>query len=102
MSVARGTTPTFQLQFGNDIDLSRATAVYVSIRSGGRTITKSGTDLTVEEHSISVYLTQNECFQLRVGDAEIQANWLTPSGKRVASEKATYPITENLLNEVIQ
>lgn len=103
MSVARGTTPTFILTFGKDVDLSQAVSVYVTIKSGERTITKSLADggLLVEEHSISVFLTQQECFKLRVGNAEIQANWLTPSRKRVASEKATYPITENLLNEVI-
>jgi len=103
MSVPQYTTPTFTLTFTEQsLDLTQAQNVYVTFRSGMNVITKSGGDLTVEQKRISVYLSQNETAKFHVGDLEIQANWTTGNGGRVASEKVHYEITDQLLKRVVE
>ena len=105
MPVPRGTTPTFVLIFEEeDLDLTMAQNVYVTFRSKGSSyaVTKTGNDLAVTEKEISVYLSQDETFRFGEGSIEIQANWTTSHGDRYASEIATYCISKQLLNQVIE
>ena len=104
MSVPRGTTPTFTLTFAQSsgVDLTEAVNVYVTFLSGHKTITKTGSDLTVGQRSIGVFLSQEDTLSFGVGDVQIQANWTTGDGKRIASEITRYPITGNLLPRVIE
>jgi hypothetical protein len=101
MSIVRGTTPTFLLEFPNDIDLTEAANVYVTFGKNGTVITKATADLDIEPHSISVHLTQEETLKFGIGALEIQANWVFANGRRVASEISTYVVTKQLLAEVI-
>lgn len=102
MGVPLYTTPTFTLTFTEkDLDLTQAQNVYVTFRSGAVFMTKTGEDLTVDEKTIGVTLTQEETAQFVMGAVEIQANW-TQGGKRIASEVATYDMTKQLLTKVVE
>ena len=95
------TTPTITLTFTEQgLDLTRASKVIVTIRSGTRRITKEGDALNISEKSIGIHLSQKETSQLAVGDAEIMANWMV-AGERFASEKVKITMTDNLLAEVM-
>ena len=103
MSVARATTPTFLLQFDQQgLDLTTANNVYVTFKSGNKTLTKTGGDLAVSAQSIGVYLNQTETIVWRTGKVEIQANWTSGSGSRAASEIVYYDISAQLLDEVVE
>lgn len=102
MSVPRGTTPTFTLTFDNDIDLSSAHNVYVTFKSGTRTLTKKTEELDVTAHAIGVYLKQIETLPWRSHQVSIQANWTDANGGRVASDVVNYPIGEQLLEQVVK
>lgn len=107
MSVPRGTTPTFTLTLPalSGVDLTNATSVYATFstsKSGGKVITKSGEDLDVQPLSVGVFLSQSETLSFSVGDIYIQLNWLSPDGKRYATDIATYKISEQLLQKVIE
>lgn len=107
MSVPRFTTPTFVLNFSavQNLDLTEATNVYVTFNSGrNNVLTKTSEDLTINEKSISVYLTQVET-GIMSGDVEIQANWTMVTGNRVdrvASEVVTVKMSKQLLQKVIE
>lgn len=102
MSVPRYTTPTFTLEFSEkELDLTQASGVYVTFEQASLIITKTGSDLEVQEKSISVFMGQEETARFCVGDIEIQANWITPDGRRAASEVVNYKISVQLLPEVI-
>ena len=102
-NIARGTTPTFTLTFSDEtVDLTTANNVYVTFLSGNTKITKTGTDLTITALSIGVHLSQEETLSSREGIVNIQANWTTADGNRVASEIASYTLTRQLLDEVIE
>ena len=103
MSVPQYTTPTFTLTFTQQgLDLTAAQNVYVTFRSCGNTITKTGDALTVGEKTIGVHLTQAETARFKPGEIEIQANWTTSGGDRAASNVVRYPIDRQLLTAVIE
>ena len=105
----RGTTPTFTLTLSdNTIDLGDAENVYVTLRQGKTDITKSGTDLTIDDNVVSVFLTQEESLDLSESTtAEVQVNWtyLDTDGttvRRAATKVKEIPITKQLLKRVIE
>ena len=100
MGVPLYTTPTFTLTFSEQgLDLTQAQNVYVTFRSDGCVITKTGEDITVAEKTVSVLLSQEETS--RFSDVVcIQVNWMA-SGKRIASEIEKYNMTGQLLTKVI-
>lgn len=102
MGVPQYTTPTITLTFTDDnLDLTDAANVYVTFKSPKATITKTGTDLTVQEKSISVFLTQTETGEFGMGKIEIQANWTTGDGGRAASSIVSCRIDRQLLTAVV-
>jgi len=102
MSVPRGTTPTFTCKFTDEnLDLTEANNVYVTFRSRG-IITKSGESLVVRAKEIDVYLTQKETLSFLEGDVRIQANWTGANGQRSASKVVLYPMSEQLLERVVE
>lgn len=102
MGVPQYTTPTFALTFDNpDIDLTLASAVFVSFKSGAYYLRKTGDDLQIEPQKITVCLTQEETSHFGVGnDVAIQANWKI-GDSRVSSNIILVDISEQLLKEVI-
>lgn len=96
------TTPTFLLTFTDqNLDLTEAENVYVSFRSQGYTLTKTGESLIVQAKSIQVKLTQEETGKFIPGNIEIQANWTMASGDRAASNIVKCMIDRQLLTEVV-
>lgn len=106
----RGTTPTFTLRItngGDDLDLTQASGVYVTIRQNGRVITKTGDDISIAAQSVSCWLTQEESLSLRENmEAEVQINWTyvdvtDNSSRRAATKAKTIDIGRQLLAEVV-
>ena len=72
----RGSTPTNT--FTVDIDLRQAT-VYVSYSQGGQVVVeKTNADLTIEESSIEVKLTQEDTLAFGLGEVYIQIRYVFP------------------------
>ena len=99
--MVRATTPTFELTF-EDIDLTEAAEVLVTIKQGDVELTKSGDDLTVTATTISVFLSQGETLLFTSGrKAEIQANFVYLDNTRACSNIASVAVDRNLLAEVV-
>lgn len=96
------TTPTFLLTFTEQsLDLTEAENVYVSFRSQGYTLTKTGESLVIQAKSIQVKLSQEETGHFIPGVIEIQVNWTMASGDRAASDIVKCQIDRQLLTEVV-
>lgn len=103
MGVPQFTTPTFTLTFTErNLDLTQARKVFVTIQSGQYKLTKTGEDLVVGEKTIGVNLSQDETGSFAPGKIKIQANWLMDNNSRIASQVATYDISEQLLKKVVE
>ena len=100
MSIPRGTTPTFTLTF-TDIDLTQAANVYVTFSQGSKKLTKRTSELTITATTIEVHLSQEETLAFMDSSVEIQVNFTTASGGRMASDIAVYKFTKQLLEEVV-
>lgn len=101
----RATTPTITFRFPETIDMTQTSDVKVTFKSNrhGYILTKEDSDLIVDEHSVSVFLTQEETLRFGLGNSEAQINWLYNEGstvKRACSNIVALTIRENLLNEV--
>lgn len=106
--MVRGTTPALTLTIpdGGDLDLTQATAVYVTLRRKGQSITITGDSLAVEPKSVTFHLSQEESLALSPGEVDVQLNWtygdaLTGVLSRGATEVRKIVVTEQLLTEVI-
>lgn len=103
----RGTTPTFTLTIGTpeQVDLSLAMNIYVTIKQGTTEIELSGDALDVQDNVISCYLTQEQSLELvENNSAKIQVNWTYDSAgtvKRAATIVKGIQIHEQLLRRVI-
>lgn len=100
--MVQATTPTFILTLPNDVDPSEFANIYFTLRQKSVLIEKTGTDLTVDGQTVSVYLSQAETLQLVSGAAQIQLNWTYSNGARACSNIVSVQVTENLLKEVVQ
>lgn len=97
--MVKGTTPTFILTL-QDADLTDST-VYVTFKQDELLLTKSGSDLTIEQNVVSVFLTQEETLKFQRGNLYIQVNWTFDNGKRACSEVALVKVDNNLFNGVL-
>lgn len=102
----RGTTPTDTITIKNpgDLDLRNALEVFVTIRQGQVTLTKTGENIEVEKASVSYCLTQTESLRFQEGKAEAQINWIYTDNegrKRAATKWLTIMIDRQLLERVI-
>lgn len=102
----RGTTPTDTITIKNpgDLDLTTVLDVYVTIRQGQVSITKTGEDLDVAKAAVSYCLTQQESLRFKDGAAEAQINWTYMDNggkKRAATKWLPIQIDKQLLERVI-
>ena len=104
MSFARGTTPTLSIVFSQEkyptLDLTRAQNVIVTVVSGLKKVSKTIDQLDVSERQIDVYLTQTDTLDFGK-TAKVQANWLDPDGKRLATVVRDVPVGEQLYERVM-
>lgn len=104
----RGTTPTFTFTIrNNDVDLTEANNVYVSLVQGNKEIVKTGEDLEIAARTVSVWLTQTESMSLAEGsNAEVQINWtyidMNDTTRRAATKVKAIPINKQLLRRVVE
>ena len=103
-TLPRGTTPTFTLTF--DGDLTEMAHVYVTFTQGSNSVTKADEDLHIttdgEQTLIDVSLTQEETLMFSAGSVEVQANFTTSMGGRMASEIAKCILSKQLLAKVVE
>jgi len=100
-AITQGTTPTFTFTGPDDLDLTQAENVYVSFED---LFTKSGEDVEVTEHSVAVFLTQEETLLFEQRQVRAQINWTYHQGDKVfraASNKIRVNVDENLLKKVV-
>lgn len=100
----RGTTPTYTFTLPESVDMTQATDVFVTFAKKDSTLlfTKTGDDLEVAEHSVSVFLTQEETLAFPVGTVAVQLNWIYPPEKRACSNIIYIDAKRNLIDEVIE
>ena len=106
MSLYRGTTPTYTITFPNDIDMTLATNIVVSLGNSSKNtlFEKKGNDLDVDVHTISFDLSQEESLRFRDKFVVGQVNWLYPDGskvKRACSNTFRFPVEDNMKDEVM-
>ena len=102
----RGTTPTFTFNVPDDVFLTEASNVYVTFAQMDETVvfTKESPDLTITDHSVQLYLTQEDTLKLPNGRVKVQLNWLyEESGvtKRACTKITTIDAKRNLIDEVL-
>lgn len=102
----RGTTPTFIMELEDQtIDLTQARNVYVSLVSDSVNLVKKTGDpgVTVEQHRVLVYLTQEESFRFAEKEKiEMQLNWTYSDASRIATVIMSKKAERNLLEEVVE
>ena len=107
----RGTTADILLTI-EGVDVSVATAVYVTISQHGVAVHLTGEDLVINTtqpetnpvSTIEFILSQAQSFKFSVGKANVQVNWLYEvNGKlmRSATYTAEIPVEKQTLNKVI-
>lgn len=100
------TTPTWIYDISG-IDMTDATAAYVSIRGSKGTVHKNTVDepfavvMVPADNQIACYLTQEESAAIGKGTAIHQVNFIMSDGTRVATETKRANVGINLLQEVI-
>ena len=101
-AIGQATTPTFICTVPNSVDLTAAQNVYFTMMQLMRKITKSGTALTVDPHSVSVYLDQSETVGFSPSfPVELQLNWTYEDGSRGMTKIVTVTVDRNLVPEVL-
>ena len=102
VEILQATTPTFILTVPNSVDLTTVRNLCFSLKQNNNVLINKFIDaLTVESHTVSVFLTQIETLKLSAGQAKIQLNWLWSNGTRGGTYEVTITILENLLKEVM-
>lgn len=99
----KGTTPTLIFTFPDDFDVTEATKVIVTIGIKGSApiIEFTGSDIEVSEHTVSVWLSQQQTLRMPVGEVSAQINLLYGDGSRVATNIVRFEWKKNLHNEVM-
>ena len=100
------TTPTVTFTFPQDVDMTLADDVYVTFTDTKNVIllNKTGNDLTVEAHSVSLFLSQEDTKDLPKKGMKAQINWTyTDEGvlKRACTDILSIAVSENLYPEII-
>ena len=103
-----GTTPTIELNFSEDVDLSLGSSFAVTFSypvSEKVILEKTEEDLEIGEHTVGVFLTQEETLKFPKGSVMVQLNWLYQDGtktRRACSVKKAIYWDSNLKKEVME
>ena len=102
------TTPTFTFTFPEDFDMSSIspgnTYVTFSNNNSRYVVTKTNDDLEIGEHTIVVFLTQEETKAFPSGDVKAQINWVYSEGgktKRACTNIVEICVKDNLYKDII-
>lgn len=101
--MVQATTPTFELTLPASVDLTGITEMLFSLVQGQTRIDKkySESELSIDGNTILVYLSQEDSLPFVKGQAELQLNWIYPTGKRGCSNITKVNVSNNLYTEVI-
>ena len=102
--IARGTTPTIEFDFGEEIDVTDLTVADFSIQQAGvAKIEKalSAATVSAEHHLVSWKLTQTESLNLDTGKAQIFCDWKLDDGTRGVNEEYFVKVIKSGKNEAI-
>lgn len=106
MSLYTYTTPTLTLTFPNEVDLTEGTEHVLTIAyPSNEAVILEKTDLQITQHTVDVFLTQEETSLMPKGNVVIQLNWLFDDGtkiRRVSSNKKNVTFDSNLHKEVME
>lgn len=102
----RGVTPTYTFIAPDGLDMTLAKQVWVTFSTPDEReiLTKTGNNVTITEHTVQVYLTQNETLRFPTSKVKVQLNWIYQDGlkeKRASSNKFVINTENNLKNEVL-
>lgn len=102
-----GTTPTYVLTFGDDVDFTQADNIAVTICDPRRNVIVEleTEDLIITETTIQFSLTQEQTLALPNGNCLLQVNAIYDDGTSVAracSEIGVLEFKKNLKNEVME
>lgn len=103
----KGVTPTYTLTFDDEtLDFGEASEVLVTITDKNRIVLLEigGSDLTLDENTISFNLSQEQTLAMPIGGCKVQVNWLYDSAgetKRACSNIVDVNFFHNLHNEVM-
>ena len=100
----QGTTPTLTLTV-EGADLTDKT-VFVTIRCGNYSLTKTGEDVAVSyadgNSTVVIRLTQRETLLMQESTATVQIRFVDAGGNADATNKATFDVQESLYSAVIE
>ncbi len=96
----RGTTPTIVLGI-KGISMSEIAEWYVTLAQDSVQMTKTNEDITIEDDTLKIPLTQEETMQFKTGEVSIQIRAKTNDDVVIASGIQTLDIDRILYNEVI-
>ena len=98
-----GTTPTFILTFGEDVDFSDAKSVVVTLATDyhKEIAEKTDEDLNVDGNTIRFSLTQEETLAMSPGRMFLQVNVLYMDDSRVASDIVSVVWDKNLKGDLM-
>lgn len=103
MAIPIATTPTLTMTFADDeLDLTAASGVYVTLKQNNVEVTKTGTDIAVAPKQVEVALSQADTIQFVEGLVNVQVNWIFPDGKRACSDVKAFQMSKQLLKAVIE
>lgn len=101
----RWTTPSFDIEFDDDLDVADVTEAVLAIKQWGNTIVeKDITTATIdtENNIITWTLTQSETGLItKAKKCEVQCDCLLANGMRTTTEPVTYSVQDSAKNEVI-
>lgn len=98
----QGTTPTILLTLEGAEDLDQATC-YVTFKHGvNKTLTKSGSDLVVDDNEIAVFLSQEETLAMIPGGCDVQVRWIDENGNAMTTDVAKIQVNSVLLKQIIE
>ena len=107
MITSRGTTPTYELTFPEDIDFTQADSIIVTFSEPDYDVIleMTGAEVEISENNVlSLYLTQEQTLLFTTATVLLQVNWTYQEGgntRRCASDIAKIKPVRNLKNEVI-
>lgn len=101
MAYIKGTTPTIIFTSPDTFDCTLPSKIVLTVKSGAKVIIrKENEDLDIQEHSISVWFSQEETLSFQ-REIKMQLNMLYDDGNRAASDEKRFEWKDNQLNEVM-
>lgn len=102
----RLTTPTITFRLPETVDLTLADNIFVTFatRQQKKIFEKTESDLIITEHTVGVFLSQEETKDLTGDTIKVQLNWTYVEDnitKRACSNIVEIAVRENLKKEII-